>query len=446
MPDWLFAKSPDATTKTDDEAPDHLDLAQESLDALINDPRVPESVRKSLQQDYEEVQTMLDRLEHGHLHIAVFGRVSVGKSALLNALLGEQRFSTSPLHGETTRAERGHWQEYETGGVFLIDTPGINEVDGEGREQLAREVAGRSDLILFVVDSDLTETEIQALSEIAAMHRPMVLVLNKVDRYSPADQETLLASLVQHAQGIVDKKNIVTASADPAERLIIRVDEDGNEQETWRRPPVDVSRVKERLWDILQAEGQTLAALNASLFASDLSDKVGERILQARRELGQKLIRNYCATKGVAVALNPVPVADLVAAAVVDVSMIVHLSKLYALPLTKNEAGDLIKTIGAQMVLLMGTVWAVHFISSALKLGSWGFSSLITGGAQGAVAYYSTWIVGQAAERYLAQGKSWGEGGPKLVVREILDNLDRDSILKQAKADIRARLQSSAQG
>lgn len=443
MPDWLFAKSPDATTKTDGETPDHLDLAQESLDSLINDPRVPESVRESLQQDYEEVQAMLDRLEHGHLHIAVFGRVSVGKSALLNALLGEQRFSTSPLHGETTRAERGQWQEYDTGGVFLIDTPGINEVDGEAREQLAREVAGRSDLILFVVDSDLTETEIQALTEIAAMHRPIILVLNKVDRYSPAEQQALLTSLVQHADGIVDEKNIVTASADPAERLIIRVDEDGNEQEEWRRPPVDVSRVKERLWDILQAEGQTLAALNASLFASDLSDKVGERILQARRELGQKLIRNYCATKGVAVALNPVPVADLVAAAVVDVSMIVHLSKLYALPLTKNEAGDLIKTIGGQMMLLMGTVWAVHFISSALKLGSWGFSSLITGGAQGAVAYYSTWIVGQAAERYLAQGKSWGEGGPKLVVREILDNLDRDSILKQAKADIRARLQSS---
>ncbi|WP_419619379.1 YcjF family protein, partial [Thiolapillus sp.] len=135
-------------------------------------------------------------------------------------------------------------------------------------------------------------------------------------------------------------------------------------------------------------------------------------------------------------------VADLVAAAVVDVSMIMHLSKLYALPLTKNEAGDLIKTIGAQMALLMGTVWAVHFISSALKLGSAGLTTLLTGGAQGAVAYYSTWIVGQAAEHYLAQGKSWGEGGPKLVVREILDNLDRDSILRQAKADIRARLPS----
>ena len=441
MPNWLSRKS-DATKTAENSSDDPLDLAQESLDALINDQRVPEEVRQSLRQDYDEVQAMLDRLEHGHLHIAVFGRVSVGKSALLNALLGEKRFSTSPLHGETTQAERGQWQEYEDGGVFLIDTPGINEVDGEAREQLAREVAGRADLVLFVVDSDLTETETQALREIAAQHRPILLVLNKVDRYSPAEQDTLMKSITAHAKDIVDERNIVMASADPAERLIIRVDEDGNETEEWQRPATDIAWVKERLWDILQSEGNTLAALNASLFASELSDQVGERILKARRELGQKLIRKYCTAKGVAVALNPVPVADLVAAAVVDVSMIVHLSKLYALPLSKNEASDLIKTIGGQMLLLMGTIWAVHFISSALKLGSAGLTTLVTGGAQGAVAYYSTWIVGQAAERYLAQGKSWGEGGPKLVVREILDNLDRDSILKQAKQDIKARLQS----
>jgi len=93
--------------------------------------------------------------------------------------------------------------------------------------------------------------------------------------------------------------------------------------------------------------------------------------------------------------------------------------------------------------VLMGTVWTVHFVSSALKLGTVGLSAIVTGGAQGAVAYYSTFIVGQAAERYLAQGKSWGEGGPKRVVREILDSLDRDSILEQARADIRARLRST---
>ena len=71
-----------------------------------------------------------------------------------------------------------------------------------------------------------------------------------------------------------------------------------------------------------------------------------------------------------------------------------------------------------------------------------GKTVLVTGGAQGAVAYYSTYVVGQAAERYLANGKSWGEAGPKLAVQEILDSLDRESIIDQAKADIRARLKA----
>ena len=204
-----------------------------------------------------------------------------------------------------------------------------------------------------------------------------------------------------------------------------------------------MSAVRERLWAILEAEGKTLAALNASLFAGRLSDQVGQRILAARRTLGQQVIRTYCIGKGVAVAINPVPVADLMAAAVVDISMLTHLSKLYGLPLSRSEAGGLIKTIGAQMLLLMGTVWAVHLVSSALKLGTGGLSAVVTGGAQGAIAYYSTYVVGQGAERYLAQGKSWGEGGPKFVVREILDSLDRNSILEQAKQEIRDKLRTA---
>ena len=103
-------------------------------------------MRTSLQDDYHQIEAMLDRLEHGHLHIAAFGRVSVGKSATLNALLGEERFTTSPLHGETRETQMGQWQEWRTGGVYLVDTPGINEVDGVERERMAREVASRADL------------------------------------------------------------------------------------------------------------------------------------------------------------------------------------------------------------------------------------------------------------------------------------------------------------
>lgn len=400
-------------------------------------------MREGLADDYRQVQAMLDKLEHGHVHIAAFGRVSVGKSATLNALLGYPCFATSPLHGETRYSQSAAWDEYEAGGVYLIDTPGIDEVDGESRERVAHDVAARSDIILFVVDGDINDTELRALQGVAAEQRPTIVVLNKADRYTRQDLDLLLATLRERTAGLVAPENVVSAAAEPMERVYVRVDQLGNETETAHTPPSDVTALKERLWRILEGEGKTLAALNAAMFAGDLSDQIAARIIEVKSELAEQVIRTYCVSKGVAVALNPIPVSDLLAAAVMDVSLVVHLSRVYDLPLTRSEAGSLVRTILAQLGLIMGTVWLVHLASSALKAGTAGLSAVATGAAQGAVAYYSTYVVGRAAQRYLARGKSWGDEGPKQAVREILGSLDRDSIIAHARADIMARLRSA---
>ena len=216
----------------------------------------------------------------------------------------------------------------------------------------------------------------------------------------------------------------------------------GEEAATERHRDPDIESLRVRLWEILDAEGKTLAALNASLFASDLSDQVGRRILAARQEIGDKLVRTYCVGKGIAVAFNPIPVADLFAAAFIDVGMVVHLSRVYGLPLSRKEAGSLVGVIAAEAAAIMATVWAIHLGSSALKLGTAGFSTMATAVAQGAVAYYSTLIVGRVAADYLAKGKSWGESGPKKVVQNILDSLDRDTVLSDARREIQARLKT----
>lgn len=420
----------------------HLSIAKESLNYLLQDKRVPLQVRESLQDDFQQVEKMLEKIEHEHIHISVLGRVSVGKSSLLNALIGKQQFSTSPLHGETRTNAFANWHEYEEGGVYFIDTPGINEIEGEQRAKMAHEVAARSDIILFVLDSDMTDTEYQALKQVVSESRPVVLVLNKADRYTKGEQKILLENLTQRVTNLVDAENIILASSRTTQKHYILVDEQGNETETTKEFPADIEELKSCLWSIVKGEGKTLAAINASLFAGDLSDQVSERIMAIRKDVAEKLIHAYCVSKGVAVAINPVPIADLMAAALIDVSLIVHLSRLYGFPLSKSEAGDLIKTIAGQMVLLLGTIWGIHFISSALKLGTGGLSTILTASAQGAVAYYSTLVVGKAAQQYLRQGKSWGEGGAKQAVRSILDSLDKDSILKQAKGDIMTRLKA----
>ncbi len=397
-------------------------------------------MREALAQDYDAVQAMLDKIEHGHLHLSVFGRVSTGKSSLLNALIGEERFSVSPIHGETRYSSMQAWREEEAAGVFLIDTPGLDEAGGEDREALAKEVAGRSDLVVFVLDGDITETELEALRAVLALGRPVIVALNKADLYTADERAALLASIRGKTEGLLDPGHVIVAAAQPRPQVVVERGADGGEVTTQRPRDPDVAELKVKLWDILEAEGKTLAALNASLFAADLSDQVGRRILAARRELGERLVRTYCIGKGIAVAFNPVPVADLFAAAFIDVGMVVHLSRVYDLPLSRNEAGSIVKVIIAESAALMTTVWALHLVSSALKVGTLGLSTILTAGAQGAIAYYSTYLVGQAAGEYLAGGKSWGDGGPKKVVKDILDSLDRDTVLRDAKREIQARL------
>ncbi|MGD9095781.1 MAG: Era-like GTP-binding protein, partial [Chromatiales bacterium] len=283
MPRWPSRNSASATADRGDH---HLELARESLRELIDDSRVPEAVREELEHEYRNVRQMLDKLENDEIHIAVYGRVSVGKSALLNALLGESRFSTSPLHGMTRQVTTGSWREYAAGNILMIDTPGINEVDGEAREQLAAEVAQRADIVLFVVDGDMTGTELEALRRLKTLGMPLIVVLNKADRYSHEQLEQIRESLARHLEGMVARNDIVTASADPAMQVVIRVDEEGRETETSRQPAADVEPVRNRLWSILENEGKSLAAVNASLFAGRLSDEVAARILDAKRHLG----------------------------------------------------------------------------------------------------------------------------------------------------------------
>lgn len=435
----LAGADPAAPARATTDGDEHSEQAAESLRKLLTDASIPAAVRSGLAADFARLEAMLGKLERGEVHIAVFGRVSVGKSALANALLGENVFSVGVLHGTTREAAQRTWREVAGSGVHLIDTPGIDELEGEERERLAFEVAGVSDLVIFVVDGDMTQRERDALATLARTERPLLLALNKADRYGEDEQERLLERLRQHAAGFVRADDVVAISAQPAPLKRIRIDTDGEHAELVERMP-DLDALRDRLTAVLEREGKTLAALNASLFAGRLSDQVSARIAAARRELADKVIRQYCIAKSVAVALNPIPVADLLAAGALDAALVMHLGRVYGLPLTKTEAGSLIAVITAQLAALMGAIWGVHLAASALKGFSAGLSTVVTAGAQGALAWYATELVGRAAERYLIAGKSWGERGPKRVVAEIVDTLDRDSILREARNEILRRL------
>ena len=422
----------------------HLLDANQHIQTLLADTAIPSSVRAELSQEFAEIEVISEKLQKSEIHIAAFGRVGAGKSSLLNALLGRKVFSTSPLHGETKSKQRSEWDSANSDHVVLIDTPGIDELDGEAREELAKSVERVSDIVLLVCEGDLSETELQAVHSLAKRKRPLLLVLNKSDRYSQSETRSLLTHLRKRCETLIEADNILAASADPRPESVILVVEQGNEQRTTRSRPPDIHDLKARLWSILENEGKTLAALNAAVFTNDLDGRIAEKIVLARKTVAEKIIRNYCLAKGLVVAVNPVPAADLLAAAGTDVAMVIHLGNVYGFRLSRREASKLLLTISAQMLLLMGAYWGVNMVSAAMKTISAGMSAALTAGAQGTLAWYATYVTGIAAESWFAKGKSWGSQGPKDTINEILDSLDRDSILQSARDDILGKFKATS--
>ncbi|WP_223786742.1 GTP-binding protein [Marinicella meishanensis] len=408
---------------------------------LLNDPKIPAVVKEQLSHEYANIQRLIDKLEQEQIHIVAFGKVSTGKSSLLNAISGQPHFQVSPLHGETKHTSHLDWPSYEQQSVVLIDTPGTDEFDGEEREVMAQQAAKQADVILFVLDGDLSESQKQQLEIIAQPNKPLIVVLNKADLYTHDEIERIKASIEAKTQHL--NKRLVAVSADPRARTLIVELPDGSRQEKTETPPAHIDELKQLIWELLDKEGKTITALNASLFAGEVSEDVAKKIIEVRKTAGQKIIRTHCMAKGIGVAFNPIPVADLLLAAGLDVAMIRQLSKLYGLSLGKVEATKLTTTIMAQLAVLMGAVWGVNLLSSAMKTVSAGLSTTLTATAQGSLAYYATYLVGQIAEYYFIQGNSWGKDGPKTVAKNIVKNLDRNSILLEAREQILQTLNKS---
>ena len=131
--------------------------------------------------------------------VAVVGRPNVGKSTLVNALVGFKVSIVAPKP-QTTRHRITGVLNRDDGQVVFVDTPGLHDAGGHAiNRQLnraARGALGEADVIALVVDAQRwTDEDETALSAAAQAGRPVVLVLNKVDRI--ADKGSLLPKIAE---------------------------------------------------------------------------------------------------------------------------------------------------------------------------------------------------------------------------------------------------------
>lgn len=146
--------------------------------------------------------------------VSIIGKTNVGKSTMLNAIIGEQ-VSITTSKPQTTRTAIKGIVNRESSQIIFIDTPGIHKVKnkfGESMTNIAYEALGEVDVILFLIEAtykDIGAADKIILEKLREKNKKVILVINKIDL---VPKENLL-NLIDLYRKEYDFKAIVPISA-----------------------------------------------------------------------------------------------------------------------------------------------------------------------------------------------------------------------------------------
>jgi GTPase len=159
-------------------------------------------------------------------YAAIVGRPNVGKSTLLNALLGEKLSIISPKP-QTTRWQILGIKIVDDAQIVYVDTPGINREQKHAMNRHLNRIAsatlGDADVILFMIDAISWRGEDEmVLDKLKQVQKPVILVINKVDLVKDKAELLPVISKLKEKYAF---KFIIPISALDAENLTVLEEE-----------------------------------------------------------------------------------------------------------------------------------------------------------------------------------------------------------------------------
>ncbi|MGA1357822.1 MAG: YcjF family protein, partial [Prochlorothrix sp.] len=402
--------------------PVKTDAAQANLKALEQQvSQIQDEVaRQALLQRSRQISQELERRE---LRLVVFGTGSAGKTSMINALFGRILGEVGAPMGTTTVGVTYRLQLQGIQRDLLItDTPGVLEA-GEGgslRGQGARQLVVDADLILFVTDNDLRQSEFRLLEALVSLGKRSILVFNKTDRYPEADRQTILQSLQQRVQGLMNPLDVVPIAARPDPVQL----ESGDPYS----PEPDILPLIRRIAIVLRAEGEDLIADNILLQSQRLGEEARKIIDAQRRRQADKVVDQFQWISAGIIAVTPLPIVDLLGTAAVNAQMVVELGRIYGCEINLERGRELALSLAKTLAGLGLIKGSTQLIATSLQVN---VATIVVGRAiQGVTAAYLTHIAGRSFIEYFRQNQDWGDGGMTAVVQEQFKLNRRDEFLR----------------
>ena len=264
------------------------------------------------------------------IHLCFFGEVSSGKSSLIKALVPEANVVVDVVGGSTDDVRHYRWRDDEGAEILLTDVPGIGGTEA-GLTELATTEATRASVVLFVCDSDLTRPEIEAVKALLGFDKPLVLVLNKADRFSADEQAELMHKLLERIDAVggeIERDHVVAVTAGGEIDVIERA-ADGSEQQVRRTRPADIGVLVVAINRLLADAGESLDARRERAVFQMAAARLAEAEKVYREQRSEQIIRS-ATRKAVVGALAAIsPGTDILIQGYVGTSMTQELCRLY---------------------------------------------------------------------------------------------------------------------
>jgi predicted GTPase len=360
--------------------------------------RAAEAVGIDTSESHKELQELASRQQAGSVHLCFFGEISTGKSALIRALVPDADVSVDVVGGSTTDARHYRWRNGAGAEILLTDVPGTGGHEA-GLDELAIEEARRSHVVLFVCDGDLTRAETAVVERLLTLGKPLVLVLNKSDRFNVEEQAALMQRLLERMEGLdakISRDRVVAVSAG-GEVDVIERGPDGSEAASRRRRPADVGVLVVALNRLLATGGEAIDKQRDRAVFRLAADKLAAAETEYRIQRAEQIIRSST-RKAIVGALAAIsPGSDILIQGYLGTAMTRELCRLYgaaprdldiekfldlsqsrvgrALPLSLAVAGNALKAFPG-----LGTVAGglAHAVAYGLLFDALGRSLVLT--------------------------------------------------------------------
>ena len=337
------------------------------------------------------------RQAFGHKHrVVIVGPTNVGKSTLYNLLVQNKRdlAVVGPLPGTTKEN-----QQADAALFTVVDTPGADAVGslGEQEKNLALSASADADFLLLVFDAiqGIKKTEQELFTELSALKKPFVVVLNKID-------------LVPHK----DLQGVISNAA------------------------LNLGLEPDQIVPIVAKDGKNLGKVLLAVAATEpeMVAALGQALPEYRWQLAwQTIVRS--ASISAAIALAPLPVIDFVPLVITQSIMVISIARIYNYKITPQRASELVATFG--LGFLGRTIF--EELSKLGGLPGWLLSA--------AIASSTTVVMGYTAVRWFEKGERLSSETLKKLTQEmtayLLDTLKSHGKRKPGQKGLRERIAQS---